>query len=190
MAKGTRMKGLENSIAEINKTLQQFLEDSDRRHSEYTQHRLMDQARLEHVENQLSSLHSTPHPGNKGSVVPPPPQQPFQTRNIKLDFPRFDGIEVMNWTFRAEQFFDYYATPDVHRLTIAAVHMEKDVVPWFQMISRNHPFQSWAMFTRALEMEFGPSPYESPRLALFKLTQTSIVADFYSAFTVLANRAQ
>lgn len=46
------------------------------------------------------------------------------------------------------------------------------------------------MFTRALEMEFGPSPFESPRMALFKLTQTSIVAEFYSAFTVLANKAQ
>lgn len=141
MAGGTRMKGLENSIAEINKTLQKFLEDSDRRHSEYTKHRLMDQARLERVKNQLSSLHSSPHPSGKSSVVPPSPQS-FQIRNIKLDFPRFDGTEVMNWIFRAEQFFDYYATPDVHRLTIAAMHMEKDVVPWFQMISRNHPFQS------------------------------------------------
>ncbi|KAI5395212.1 hypothetical protein KIW84_061711 [Lathyrus oleraceus] len=164
MVEGTLTKGLENSIAEINKTLQQFLEDSDRRHSEYTQHRLMDQARLERVENQLSSLHSTPHPGNKGSVVPPPPQQPFQTRNIKLDFPR---------------------STEQSRRTHG-----KDVVPWFQMISRNHPFQSWAMFTRALEMEFGPTPYESPRLALFKLTQTSTGADFYSVFTVLANRPQ
>ncbi|KAI5441762.1 hypothetical protein KIW84_010995 [Lathyrus oleraceus] len=80
--------------------------------------------------------------------------KPFQVRNIKLDFPRFDGSEVMNWIFRAEQFFDYYATPDNHRLTIAAVHMEKDVVPWFQMISRNAPFQSWTMFTHALEREY------------------------------------
>lgn len=71
-----------------------------------------------------------------------PPSQPFQVCNIKLDFPRFDGSEVMNWIFKAEQFFYYYATPNIHRLTIAAVHMEKDVVPWFQMIARNQHFQS------------------------------------------------
>lgn len=47
MAENTRMKSMENSIAEMTKTLQRFLEDSDRRHNEYMQHRHLDQARLE-----------------------------------------------------------------------------------------------------------------------------------------------
>lgn len=111
-------------------------------------------------------------------------------RNIKLDFPRFEGSDVLNWIFKAEQFFDYYGTPDTQRLIIVAVHMEKDVVPWFQMVSRNQPFQSWSLFTRALELEFGPSPYESPRPTLFKLAQTSSVLDYYTSFTALANRSQ
>lgn len=115
--------------------------------------------------------------------------QPFQVRNVKLDFPRFDSFDVLQWVFKAEQFFNYYSTPDQHRLTIAAVHMEKDVVPWFKMINRNHPFQSRVSFTRALEMEFGPSPYESPRASLFKLTQTNTVAEYYLEFTSLANRS-
>ena len=29
---------------------------------------------------------------------------PFQVRNIKLEFPRFDGTNVHEWIFRAEQF--------------------------------------------------------------------------------------
>ena len=192
MADNTRMKTMENAIAEMSKTLQRFVEDADRRHNEYSQHRHLDQARFERVESQLTSLHENQLSGGKHSVSgsTPSPSQPFQMRNIKLDFPQFDGSEVMNWIFKAEQFFEFYDTPDHHRLTIAAVHMEKDVVPWFQMISRNQPFQSWTMFTRALEMEFGPSPYESPRPTLFKLTQTSTVAEYYTSFTVLANRAQ
>lgn len=187
MADNTRMKTMENSIAELTKTLQRYMEESDRRHNEYVQHRQMDRAHLDRVDNQLNSLHAAA----QSAVQPPQPTlQPFQMRNIKLDFPRFDGSEVTNWIFKAEQFFYFYETPDHHRLTIAAVHMEKAVVPWFQMISRNQPFQSWTMFTKALEMEFGPSPYESPRTTLFKLTQDKTVADYYSTFTVLANRAQ
>lgn len=69
----------------------------------------------------------------------------------------------MNWTSKAGQFFNYYGTPNKHRITIIVVHMEKDVVSWFQMLTRNQAFQSYAMFTRALEIEFGPSPYESLR---------------------------
>jgi hypothetical protein len=56
---------------------------------------------------------------------------PFQVRNVKLEFPRFDGTNVHEWIFRAEQFFEYYDTPDLDRLTIASVHLDKDVVPWY-----------------------------------------------------------
>ena len=101
-----------------------------------------------------------------GSSSPPL----FQVRNMKLDFPRFDGSEVLQWIFQAEQFFDYYNTSDTQCLTIAAIHMENEVVPWFQMTNQSTPFQSWIDFTRALELEFGPSPYECTRSQLFKLS--------------------
>jgi hypothetical protein len=112
---------------------------------------------------------------------------PFQVRNVKLEFPRFDGTNVHEWIFRAEQFFSYYDTPDHDRLTIASVHLDKDVVPWFQMVQRAHLFQSWLEFTRALELDFVPSIYECPRATLFKLTQSGTVAEYYLQFTSLAN---
>jgi len=109
-------------------------------------------------------------------------------RNIKLEFPRFNGKNVLEWIFRAKQFFDYYGTPDSDPLTITSVHLDKEVVPWFQMMQRSHPFHSWVEFTRTLELDFGPSIYECPRATLFKLSQTGIVADYYLQFTSLANR--
>ncbi|MCI39011.1 hypothetical protein A2U01_0060240 [Trifolium medium] len=71
----------------------------------------------------------------------------FQVRSVKLDFPRFDGKDVLNWIFKAEQFFDYHNTPDEDRLIISSVHLDQDVVPWFQMIQRSNPFRSWQEFT-------------------------------------------
>jgi len=68
--------------------------------------------------------------------------------------------------------------------------MEKDVVPWFQMMSTSNFFPTWVAFTRALEREFGPSPYECPRSNLFKLTQESSVQDYYVKFTSLDNQVQ
>ncbi|PNX92889.1 Ty3/gypsy retrotransposon protein [Trifolium pratense] len=98
------------------------------------------------------------------------------------------GTNVHEWIFRAEQFFEYYDTPDLDRLTIASVHLDKDVVPWYQMVQRTHPFQSWIEFTRALELSFGPSVYDCPRATLFKLKQIGTVAEYYLKFTTLANR--
>ncbi|CAJ2662565.1 unnamed protein product [Trifolium pratense] len=131
-------------------------------------------------------IDQTPTKQNHGAGLPNRP--PFQVRNVKLEFPRFDGSNVHEWIFRAEQFFDYYDTPDPDRLTIASVHLDKDVVPWYQMVQRTHPFTSWIEFTRALELDFGPSIYECPRATLFKLTQSGTVAEYYLQFTSLANR--
>ena len=58
------------------------------------------------------------------------------------------------------------------------------------MMSRANAFPTWVAFTRALELEFGPFPYEVPRSTLFKLTQTGSVQDYYTQFTTLANRVQ
>ncbi|CAJ2641138.1 unnamed protein product [Trifolium pratense] len=131
-------------------------------------------------------IEQTPSKQNRGDGLNN--RAPFQVRNVKLEFPRFDGTKVHEWIFRAEQFFDYYDTPDHDRLTISSVHLDKDVVPWYQMVQRSHPFTSWIEFTRALELDFGPSVYECPRATLFKLTQTGTVAEYYLQFTSLANR--
>ncbi|CAJ2678816.1 unnamed protein product [Trifolium pratense] len=112
----------------------------------------------------------------------------FKVQKVKLEFPRFDGTNVHEWIFKAEHFFEYYDTPDLDRLTISSVHLDKDVVPWYQMMQQSRPFTSWVEFTRALELDIGPSIYECPRATLLKLTQTGTVAEYYLQFTSLANR--
>ena len=142
------------------------------------------------------------------SLVQPRPQQPggsnsssvnhgamlirtaFQVKDIILEFPRFDVNNVLHWIFTAEQFFDYHHTPDEDRVAIAAIHLDKEVVPWFQMIQRITPFRNWNEFTRALESQFGPSPFDCPMAELFKLQQVGSVSDYYLKFMSLANRSQ
>lgn len=57
-------------------------------------------------------------------------------------------------------------------------------------MTRHDSFHSWVAFTRALELEFGSSPYECPKSHLFKLTQTNFMHDYYVQFIALANRVQ
>lgn len=60
--------------------------------------------------------------------------QPFQLKQAKLDFPRFDGSESLQWLFRAKQFFNYYETLDAQRITIAADHRDGSATTWFPMM--------------------------------------------------------
>jgi len=134
-------------------------------------------AHMERIQSMVESLlqnEAQPHGGssmNSTQTQAVQPRHAFQIQNVKLEFPKFNGSDVMAWIFKVEQYFDYYGTADEDRLTIVAIHMEQDVVPWFQMIQRTKPFMSWNALTRALETEFGPSPFDCPQASLFKLQQ-------------------
>jgi len=122
MAENTRLKELGTDI----KRILELMENRDKKYF----------ARFAKLELVIDDLTITGSVGGSNSSSGGPHSHPplFQVRNIKLDFPRFDGTNVLQWIFKAEQFFDYYGTPNLQRLTIAAIHMDKDVVPWFQMM--------------------------------------------------------
>jgi hypothetical protein len=133
-------------LKDIQADLKHVLERMEQRDAEYDVNRALDLERIQRLEASISTFQASSN--NAGQIPrfqPPPP--PFQVRNVKLDFPRFDGTDVLQWIFKAEQFFTYYATPDDQRLTIASIHLDKGVVPWYQMLVRNQPFHSWVAFT-------------------------------------------
>ena len=170
MAENTRLKDLDANVKKI-------LDLMEKRDLSYTE-------RFEKLELAIHNVSKQQAFGGSNSTS----SSSFQVRNIKIDFPKFDGTNILQWIFKAEQFFEYYNTPELHRFTIVAIYLEKDVVSWFQMMQKNNPFQSWDGFTKALTLEFGPSPYECPRSAFFKLSQLGSVNDYYVEFTALANR--
>ncbi|KAA8526239.1 hypothetical protein F0562_008022 [Nyssa sinensis] len=56
--------------------------------------------------------------GSSSSYVP---------RLVKLDFPRFNGGEdPTSWLCRAGQFFQFQATPEADRVSLASFHLEGD----------------------------------------------------------------
>ncbi|WVY94508.1 hypothetical protein V8G54_033596 [Vigna mungo] len=193
MAENTRLKELATEIARLKDLpvevcrIAEAMERRERDLQKWMEHLTL---REQDAENRFQTLESTLGSLLQTKTPPSTEPPPFQVRNVKLDFPRFDGTDVLQWIFKAEQFFNYYRTPDDQRLIIASIHLEKEVIPWFQMQNRADAFPTWVAFTRALETEFGPSPYECPRATLFKLTQTSSVHDYYTQFTSLANRVQ
>jgi len=161
MVENTRLKDLAVEM----KKLAEMMEAS-KSMLEFTQ--LENKIRFEKIESAMDIVFKRDSSMSSGAVKL---NEPFQVRNVKLDFPRFDGSEVLQWIFKAKQFFDYYLTPYEQWLTIIAIHLDKDLVPWFQMQQKINPFNSWITFTPALELKYGPSPYECPISDLFKMIQ-------------------
>ena len=129
-------------------------------------------------------------PGNNSTCGVTPLRSVIHVRDISLGFPHFDGhSSVLEWIFKAKNFFDYHHTPDANRVDIAAIHFEKEVVPWFQMLQRLSAIKTWAELTTVLKSQFGPSPFDCSMVELFKLQQIGTVSDYYLKFMSLANRS-
>lgn len=106
----------------------------------------------------------------------------------KLVLQQFDGSNPLEWVFQAEQFFEHYSIAQGQRLAYVPCYMSADALGWFQWMHQNHLLSSWTEFTRALEIRFGPSSFENHQQALFKLQQSSTVADYQKEFERLCNR--
>ena len=110
------------------------------------------------------------------------------TYRLKLEVPRFNGTDPEGWIFKVTQFFEYHATPEHDRLTIASFYMEGPALAWFQWMYRSGQLSSWSAFLHAIHARFSSSAYEDPTGVLCKLTQQTTVSPFLSEFETLANR--
>jgi hypothetical protein len=76
----------------------------------------------------------------------PPDDHRIQDRPLRLDFPCFDGDNPSGWSYKVNQFFDYYQTPLYQRVRMASFHMEGEALVWFQDADEAGQFPTWDTF--------------------------------------------
>ncbi|XP_015387832.1 uncharacterized protein LOC107177859 [Citrus sinensis] len=173
---------LDGQQLSIHQTIQQFMTSVDSRFEEL-------RTELHGSSNKLVGAFNISHPSSSkyegvltGSEVSP------VLRSMKMDVPKFDGSDPNGWIFRIEEFFDFHDTPEILRLRIVSFHMEGRAAAWYQWMKNNHLLTTWQEFLANLRYRFGASLYEDPQGDLSKLSQTTTVADFQSAFEDLMNK--
>ena len=109
-------------------------------------------------------------------------------RSMKMEVPKFDGSDPNGWVFQIEEFFDFHGTPETLRLRIVSFHMEGRAATWYQWMKMNSLLTTWKAFLQNLKYRFGASLYEDPQGNLSKLSQTTTVTEFQTAFEDLTNQ--
>jgi hypothetical protein len=56
----------------------------------------------------------------------------IQARPLHLDFPHFNGDIPSGWSYKVNQFFDYYQTPLYQCVRMTSFHIESEALVWFQ----------------------------------------------------------
>ena len=109
---------------------------------------------------------------------------------MKLDFPRFSGVDPASWVYKANQYFGYYQTTIAKQLLIASFHMDLEALIWFQEAKEAGVFSDWESFVPTLHLRFGTSAYDDPIEVLTRLRQTSTAALYKAGFEVVSNRVK
>jgi len=127
MADNTRMKEIQGELKHVSETL-------GLHHDRFMQ---MDQ-RFDKIDQQLKELHQLFLKSQKDTPAQPSTSIVSHHCSMKLDFPRFTGDDTMTWLYKAEKFFTLYNIPNEQKVSIASIHFEGKVLPWFQLLEKAH----------------------------------------------------
>ncbi|VFQ72087.1 unnamed protein product [Cuscuta campestris] len=136
--------------------------------------------------------HKPPAMPSQGSWRPPPsrttPPSFDPAPRMRVDAPRFSGDDPTGWIFRVQKYFDYFLTPEPERLQLVAMLIDHPASEWFHYYQANNADATWQEFLEAVHQRFDSDYYENYVGLLSKLTQTSTVLEYQTAFEAILNK--
>ena len=137
--------------------------------------------------NPFASEGSVHHPHTTTAITNTDPHLP---QHLKLNFPRFNGEDPINWIYRAEQYLEFQNIVAETQVQFASFHLEGIALQWHRWLTKFRGPLSWNDFTKAILLRFGPTEYEDPSEALSHLKQTTTVVANQEAFEGLSHQVE
>lgn len=93
------------------------------------------------------------------------------TRFTKMEFPKFQRGNVLEWLLKCNQYFQIDNTPDAWKVMAASTHLDEKAFQQHQtlMHARRRCVIGWEEYSEAIHKRFGPT-YEAPMVELMRLT--------------------
>nr|XP_020161515.1 uncharacterized protein LOC109746825 [Aegilops tauschii subsp. strangulata] len=104
---------------------------------------------------------------------------------VRADLPRFDGANPRLWQNRCEDQFKLWNTPPHRWISLATSQFEGAVARWLESVQRKSPNISWSEFCCSLQSRFDRNQHQTLLRQLFRIAQTSTVADYVDRFADL-----
>lgn len=113
----------------------------------------------------------------------------YSARLTKVDFPKFDGVDLKSWLYKCVQFFDLDGVQDPDRVKLAVIHLEGKALLWHKTYIKRHDnaLPSWNQYVEDITARFGEL-YDDPMADLKALLQTGTVQEYHDQFDALASR--
>ncbi|VFQ69892.1 unnamed protein product [Cuscuta campestris] len=107
---------------------------------------------------------------------------------LRIDPPRFNGEDLVDWIFRIQQYFDYFSTAESERLQLVGMFIDHPASEWFRYYLTNSCGGTWVEFLQAVKQRFDPDHYADYVSLLSRLQQQTSVMAYQTAFEGLLNK--
>lgn len=110
-------------------------------------------------------------------------------RLTKIEFPKFDGEDVIGWLYRVNKFFEMdQIVNDFQKITLVSMHMFGKALNWHkQFVKRHGENVAWVEYEAQVKQRF-ESVFEDPIAQLKNLKQTTNVQVYQESFEALLNK--
>nr|GEV32002.1 hypothetical protein [Tanacetum cinerariifolium] len=110
------------------------------------------------MNTKIQALENQDHAGRMNANGEPKPY-------LKLFFPWFSGKDPQGWVYQAEQYFKFQKVVEGDRIALASFHLDGIALQWHRWYTKAQGPVTWAEYTKALLVPFGPTDYEDPSSA-------------------------
>nr|CAD1823577.1 unnamed protein product [Ananas comosus var. bracteatus] len=120
-----------------------------------------------------------------------PIKSQLSSRFTKVEFPRFNGMDLKGWVYRCEQFFEIDGTEEDAKVKLATIHLESRALQWHQVYMKSrltHSPPTWEEYVFAVNTRFGVDLYDDPMAEHKELRQVGSIMEYQDMFDALLNR--
>ncbi|GJZ55414.1 reverse transcriptase [Tanacetum coccineum] len=110
-------------------------------------------------------------------------------RLTKVEFPKFDGEEVLSWLYRVNNYFEMdHIVENEQKIRLVSMHLFGKALNWHKhFMSKFGEVMTWDVYQTHVKKRF-ESVFEDPVVELKNLKQTTTVQGYQDFFEELLNK--
>ncbi|KAJ4802668.1 polyprotein [Rhynchospora pubera] len=114
--------------------------------------------------------------------------QGYRVNLPKLDFPSFDGTDILTWVEDSEFYFEVFQTPEVYKTRLAITHFHGDARDWYRGFLQNKPDPPWPVLVDEVKARFTIDGSDNPLEQFRRVVHSGKIEDYIRNFERVKSR--
>jgi Retrotransposon gag protein len=103
-------------------------------------------------------------------------------RMLRIDFPKYDGGDPIEWKMNCEFYFEIYQVSEVYKIRMAVMHFSEEMNEWYRILDSGNQIPSWDLLVEEVSNRFKLVTIKHPVDEFKRLHQTGTMEEYIKRF--------